>query len=50
MISPDTKTNVKQEVKELYLITFQRSTFSKLEIQYKARLHFSFNLGCHIVC
>ena len=42
MISADIKTDVKQQIKEpcvqLYLKTFHRSIFSKLEIKYRARL------------
>ena len=33
----------------LYLINFDRSTFSKLEIKYKAGLNFSSNLGWHSI-
>ena len=48
MISADIKTDLKQqEIKELvaYLITFHRSTFSKLEIECEAGMLFPFNLG-----
>ena len=42
MISADIKTDVKQQIKEpcvqLYLKSFHRSIFSKLEIKYRARL------------
>ena len=53
MISADTKTDLKQEIKELVadLATFHRSNFPKLEIQCKTGLHFlyfSFNLGWHL--
>ena len=41
MISTDKKADAKQEIKEqLYLTTFHRSTFSKLEIQCKTSLYF----------
>ena len=45
MISADIKTDVKQQIKEpcvqLYLKTFHKSIFSKLEIKYRARLGIS---------
>ena len=51
MISADIKTDLKQETKELVadLKTFHRSNFSKLEIQYKTGLNFSFNRGWHSI-
>ena len=54
MISADTKTDVKQEIKELVadLITFHRSNSSKLEIQCKTGLYFlyfSFNIGWYSI-
>ena len=54
MISANTKTDVKQEIKELVadLVTFHRSNFSKPEIQSKTGLYFlyfSFNLGWHSI-
>ena len=50
MISADTKTDVKQEIKELVAVPyFHRSTFSKLEVQYKIGLYFLFNLGWHSI-
>ena len=49
LISTDIKTDVKQdEINKLItvLITFHTS---QIEIQYKAGLHFSFNLGWHSI-
>ena len=42
VISADIKTDVKQEIKELVAVSirFNRSTFSKLEIQCKTGLYF----------
>ena len=49
MISTDIKTDVKQEIKELVAVSynFSQKYLLKIEIQYKAGLYFSFNLGWH---
>ena len=51
MISTDIKTDVKQEIKELVAVSynFSQKYLLKIEIQYKAGLYFSFNLGWHSI-
>ena len=51
MISTDIKTDVKEEIKELVTVSynFSQKYLLKIEIQYKAGLHFSFNLGWHSI-
>ena len=49
MISTDIRTDVKQEAKEMVAVSynFSRKYLLKIEIHYKAGLHFSFNFGWH---
>ena len=51
MISTNIKTDVKQEIKELVAgsCNFPQKYLLKIEIQYKAGLYFSFNLGWHCI-
>ena len=50
MISTDIKTVVKQEIKELVAVSYNFSQkYLKIEIQYKAGLYFSCNLGWHSI-
>ena len=52
IVSTDIKTDVKQKSKELmavFLVTFHKSIFSKLEIKCKSGLYVSFNLGWHSI-
>ena len=51
MISTDIKTDVKQEINKLVAVSynFSQKSLLKIEIQYKAGLYFSFNLGWHSI-
>ena len=51
LISTDIKTDVKQEINKLVAVSynFSQKSLLKIEIQYKAGLYFSFNLGWHSI-
>ena len=48
MVSTDIKTDVKQKIEKLVAESYNFwQKYLKLDIQYKAGLYFSFNLGWH---
>ena len=50
-ISTDIKIDVKQEINKLVAVSynFSQKSFLKIEMQYKAGLYFSFNLGWYSI-
>ena len=51
IISTDIKTDVKEKIKKLVAVSynFPQKYLLKIEIQHKAGLYFSFNLGWHSI-
>ena len=51
MISADVKSNIKQEIKDLVAATYKllQEVPSKLQIQYKKGVHFSFDFGWYSI-